>query len=109
MAVTVNTTLLEGGVGGGDAVLPEGVYKEGEEIPADRTLLFAVNGRQYTAPKNVSNRVVFRFLRSVRKGSEESGMADLLYETLGDAVMDALADEDLSDEEFAQVMKVIRK
>lgn len=110
MAIQVNTALLEDGAATGtDTPLPEGVYPEGQDLPGGRVLLFTVNGRQYTAPKNVDNRVIFRYFRAVREGREETGMADMLYGVLGEAVMDALAEEDLSDDEFEQVMQVIQK
>jgi hypothetical protein len=107
VGVTVNQALLNGVDQDKPTALPEGVYPEGELIPDDRIELFTVNGRVYTAPKHVNPQVMFRYMRSVRKGHDEEGMATLLYDTLGEAVMDALADEDLAPEEFTQVIKVI--
>lgn len=109
MGVTVNAELLQDGEADPE-VLPVGVYLEGEPIPPDRTLLFGVNGRQYTAPKKVDKRVVFRYLRSLHdEDSDERALADMMYGVLGEGVIDALATEELSDEEFDQVMKVVRR
>jgi len=89
--------------------MPEGVYPSGDEIPPDRVLLFEVNGRQYTVPKRVNPNVVFRYLRAVRREEGERAIAEMMYQVLGEGVIDALADEDLSDEQMAQVMKVVRR
>ena len=107
MSFAVNQDLLQDE--GDPEVLPVGVYLDGEPVPADRTLLFGVNGKQYTAPKKVPKKVVFRYLRALHNDEGEKAMADMVYEVLGDAVMDALATEDLHDDEFDQVMRVVRK
>jgi len=90
-------------------VLPVGVYLASEPIPADRAKLFEVNGRQYTAPRLVDRRVIFRYLRSLHNDEGEKAMADMVYEVLGGAVIDVLAEEDLTEEQFDQVMRVVRK
>jgi|SRR6185503_2735973 len=90
-------------------VLPRGVYLTGEDVPPDRTKLFEVNGRQYTAPRMVDKRVVFRYLRSLHHDEGEKALADMMYQVLGDPIMNVLAEEELSDEQFDQVMKVVRK
>lgn len=91
-------------------VLPVGVYLEAEPIPADRVLLFEVNGRQYTSPKKVDHRVVFRYLKALRQDNDSAvALAHLMYDALGDAVMDALGTEELDDEQFQTVMRVVEK
>ena len=110
MSFAVNEELLQGPDSRPEAQLPEGVFEAGQEIPPDRVLLFEVNGRQYTGPKKVDHRIVFRYLRAVRRDEDSSvAMANLLGDALGDAVLDALATEELSDEEFRQVMRVVEK
>lgn len=94
--------------------LPPGVYREDEEIPENRVELFRVNGRRYTLPKTVDPRVVFRFMRAIRRaGKSDLGQVEvissMLYEVLGDATVDALADEDLAPDELEQVMGAITK
>lgn len=109
MGVKVNEDLLVDEAQQDGEVLPAGVYLEGEPVPSDRTKLFEVNGRQYTVPKVVNPQVMFRYLRSVRRDESDRATADMLYDVLGEAVMDALADEKLSPDEFSQVMRAIRK
>jgi hypothetical protein len=110
MGVVVNSELLLDDDGRDPDVLPEGVYPAGVEIPADRVLLFEVNQRQYTGPKRVDQRIVFQYLRSVRRDADSAvAMADLLYGALGEAVIDVLATEQLDPEEFQQVMKVVER
>lgn len=90
--------------------LPEGVFREGVILPEDRTELFRANGRVYTVPKEVNPRIAFRFMRDIRRQqSQEVAAANLLYSILGDATMDFLADEDLSQDEMKQVMKAVQK
>lgn len=109
MAVSVNEELLAEAEQL-DNVQPPGVYLEGEPIPPDRVLLFEVNGKQYTAPKRVDHRIVFRYLKAVRQGdSDTSAIAHLMYDLLGEAVMDALATEELDEKEFQTVMKVVER
>lgn len=93
------------------AGLPEGVYNVGDEVPDGRVEIFRVNGRVYTLNKRVDPRIVFRMIRDIHKGGAGSDVAqaNLLYEVLGDAVIDYLADEELSDEEYEQVMKAVQK
>ena len=108
MGVTVNPELLEDEQE--SEILPVGVYLMSEEIPADRVKLFEVNDRQFTAPRNIDKRVIFRYLRSLHQDdSDDKAMAGMMYGVLGEAVMDTLAEQELSDEEFDQVMKVVRK
>jgi hypothetical protein len=122
MGVLVNQALLndEPVDEAGNPVLPMGVYPSEEWAgyeqtksgPAlERVKLFEVNGRAYTAPKAFDNRVMFRYMRAVRKnkGDDIAPVADLMYDVLGDAVMDCLADEQLTESEFSQVMKVVEK
>lgn len=91
-------------------VLPVGVYLIGEPVPADRVKLFEVNGRQYTSLKTVDHRIVFRYLKTLRKDSDSAAaMANLMYDALGDAVMDALATEELTPDQFDIVMRVVEK
>lgn len=118
MSIVFNQDLLADDPGGdGPSSLPEGVFLAGDwakmaedkSLPADRQELFTVNGRVYTAPKRVDHRVVFQYMKSVRNGDSEQGMANALYGVLGDAVMDVLATEELSPDEFRTVMKVVER
>jgi len=106
----VNPDLLVEEDGPAIPVLPAGVYLEDEETPVGRVELFRVNGRKYTVAKRVDPGIAFRYMRAIRKRqSQESALADMLYDVLGDAVVDALADEALSHEEMASVMKAVEK
>lgn len=90
--------------------LPAGVFLVDADLPPDRVELFRANGRVYTVPKEVNPRIAFAFMRDIRKKqSQEVAAANLLYAILGDATMDFLADEDLSPEETAAVMKAVQK
>lgn len=119
MAIVFNEELLQDESGGDDiqSSLPEGVFldkqwaewKADKQLPDDRQELFTVNGRVYTAPKRVDHRVVFQYMKALRNGQGEQAMADALYGVLGEPVMDVLATEKLSDEEFRTVMKVVEK
>lgn len=120
MSIVINADLLDDGEGkpATQPQLPDGVYpeadwqqwKQARTLPDGRTELFTVNGRVYTAPSRVDPGAVFRYMRAMRKRTgEEEALADLMYDTLGDGVMDALATEKLSVEEFQQVMKVVQK
>jgi len=92
------------------AALPSGVFLIGAELPGDRVELFQVNGRVYTVPRRVDPGIAFRYMRSLRRRTnEQAAIADMLYDVLGDAVIDALADEDLSEEEMTAVMKAVEK
>lgn len=91
--------------------LPPGVYLEDEPIPEGRTELFRCNGRKYTLSKVVDPRLMFRYLRELKRnrGTSELAMAGLLYDVLGEAIVDALADEDLSTTEMQQVMEAVKR
>lgn len=93
--------------------LPAGVYPVDaveNGLPDGWVELFRVNDRVYAVQKNRNPQFVFRYMRSLRKGRDETAaMADLLYDVLGDGVMDAMADEDLSEAEIAAVMKAVQK
>ena len=121
MGVQINQAVLDGD-GDDDPQsplpLPDGVYladdwakmKQAKELPDGRTELFTVNDRVYTAPTAVDHRAVFRYMKAVRqRRGDEEAMADMMYETLGDAIMDALAEEKLDPDEFRQVMHVVQK
>jgi hypothetical protein len=122
MGMQVNEDILND-TQDGKPILIDGVYddevwdgwklaKTLNEHAPDRAELFRVNGRVYTAPSRLDGRVMFRFMRATRKAGEQGdarAYADLMYDVLGDAVMDALADEEMSDEETAAVMKVVEK
>lgn len=124
MGVKINEEILNEDLDEqGQPVLVDGVYLEGDwdrwkserslgEHAPSRTELFRVNGRVYTAPSRLDGRVMFRFMRATRRagdGGDSKAYSDLMYDVLGDAVMDALADEEMSDEETAAVMKVVEK
>lgn len=128
MGITVNQDLLTDDVTPtGKPTLPDGVFDAlewdswvdekragsvGREEPQTRIELFRVNGRVYTAPTRFDPGAMFRYMRAVRKGGAGDDMgpvANLMYDVLGDAVMDALADEKLSEDEFRTVMKVVQK
>lgn len=97
------------GVEGREA-LPPGLFWADQDLPAGREELFRVNGRVYTVPTQVPPKVVFRQMRRLRRGASEiQAAADLMYDVLGDAVMDFLADEDLSDPEYEAVGDAITK
>lgn len=106
--LTVNTELLDDTEQTAE-VLPAGVYLVDEPIPNDRIKLFEVNGRQYTVPRVVDKRVVFRYLRSLHRDEGEKALADMMYEVLGSAVIDTLAEEELDDDQFDAVMRAVRK
>jgi hypothetical protein len=110
--VTVNPALLDEESRTG---LPAGVYlvddAEGQTvIPPDRVELFRAEGKIFTIPKMVDPGIAFRYLRAIRKNRDsEAAMADMLYDVLGEAVMDALADTKLTPDQFTQVMKAVNK
>lgn len=115
MGIQINQQLLNSVDGTVDDELPEGVYltpKPDEpewKCPEDRAELFRTDRRIYTAPKRVPGKIVMKYMRAVHNGSSDQAMAQVLYAVLGPGIIDALADEDLTDEEFAQVMKVVEK
>lgn len=115
MGIKVNTVLMNGGGSIKDDGLPEGVYKNpGEDAewvcPEGRTELFRTDALIFTAPTSINPQVTVRYMRNLRKsGSQDTALANLLFDVLGESVMDALADEDLSEDEFALVMKVVEK
>lgn len=90
--------------------LPEGVYCADQTLPDGRTELFRANGRIYTLPTKASAKMAFRMMRRIRLGASEiEAMTGMLYDVLGDAVMDFLADEDLSEEQMDWVTDAISK
>lgn len=94
----------------GRAALPEGVYWDDQPLPVDRAELFRVNGRVYTVAAQIDPRVAFRQMRRLRKGaSEQQAAADAIYDVLGDAVMDYLADEKLTEEQYGQVTSAVEQ
>lgn len=109
--LTVNPALL----GDEPGKLPEGVYRVGDDgsepvVPADRVELFRAEGRVFTLARQIDPGIAFRYLRAIRKNRDsEAAMADMLYDVLGDAVMDALADTKLTPDQFTQVMKAVNK
>ena len=111
--LTVNPSLLgdDASTGG----LPAGVYRVGADgsepvVPADRVELFRAEGKIFTIPRQVDPGIAFRYLRSIRQRRDsEAAMADMLYDVLGEAVMDALADTKLTPDQFGQVMKAVNK
>ena len=111
--LTVNPSLLGDDTANGG--LPAGVYRVGVDgtepaIPGDRVELFRADGKVFTIPKVVDPGIAFRYLRSIRKRRDsEAAMADMLYDVLGEAVMDALADTKLTPDQFTQVMKAVNK
>ena len=97
-----------------ESTLPDGVYRTDGEIPKERVELFRIGAegdlRIYTIPRQVNPRHSMGMLRDIRKGGgQEVALANFMYAVLGDAVMDALADEDLAPAEFESVMKAVRK
>lgn len=96
--------------GDDDEQLPDGVVKIGDPLPPGRTELFRVNGNVYTIPRVVDPRIAFRYLRDIRRNQDQAvAMSNMMFAILGDAVMDALAEEELSPAEFDQVMKAVQK
>lgn len=91
--------------------LPEGVYKVGAEISPERVEIFRVNDRVYTLLRQVDPRVVFRMIREIHKGggNADIAQANLLYEVLGEGVIDFLAEEKLDPDQYTQVMKAVQK
>lgn len=90
--------------------LPAGVFYEDQELPGHRVELFRVNGRVYTVSRVADPRISFRLIRAVKRyGSMELAAADAMYDLLGEAVVDALADEELAPEELKQVMSAVGK
>lgn len=122
MGMQVNRELLDedGVTPDGQPKLPDGVYDADEwdswktlKVPPTDTRieLFRVNGRVYTVSKLFDPGAMFRYMRAVRKnrGDDIGPQADLMYDVLGDAVMDALADEKLTPDQFRTVMQVVEK
>lgn len=112
MGIVVNQDVVADLEDSESATLPEGVYRNGHDEDwkcpdPDRVELFRTDAKIFTAPKNANPQVVFKYLRSMRKGQGDSGMAELLYEVLGEPIMDALADEKLTEAEFKDVMRVV--
>ena len=100
---------LTGEDGENPNLLPAGVFLEGDEIPAERQELFRVNGRVYTVAKHIDPRIAFRYMRAVRKGRGDEAAANMMYDVLGEAVIDALADENLEPDHIKAVMKAAEK
>lgn len=93
-----------------DGQLPEGVYPDGADIPADREHLFSYGRLAYTAPRQVKPYLMFRFLRDTRKKGTLEAAAGLMTDLLGEATMDVLADaKDLGEDEAKQVFRVITR
>ena len=116
MGITVNQALLDSEDGStGLEALPVGVYftpKPDEpewKCPEDRAELFRTDKKIYTAPKRVPGKIVMQYMRAIHKGSSDQAMAQVLYQVLGEGIIDALADEDLTEDEFKTVMKVVEK
>lgn len=94
--------------------LPEGVYRADGDIPPERVELFRVGEEQdrriFTIVRRVNPQVSMRMIRDIRvSGSQEVALTNFMYAVLGDAVMDALADEKLEEEELEAVLKAVRK
>lgn len=89
--------------------LPDGVYPVGDEIPPHRAEIFRANGRVYTVQRQVDPRVAFKLIRSIKNGDGDRAQAELLYQVLGEGVIDFLADEELTPDQFQAVMKAVRK
>lgn len=118
MTQQLEATVVDSGFGvnpdlltdGGPGDLPAGVFAVGTEVPANRVELFRANGRIYTAPRVADPRITFRFMRALhRRVNQEQAISDMMYEILGEPVVDELADGDLTEDQLAQVMKVITK
>lgn len=93
-----------------DSELPEGVFLVGTELPPERVEIFRVNGRVYTVARRVDPRVVFKLLRDIKRSQDSTiALSNLMYSVLGEGVMEFLAEEQLSDEEFEAVMKAVQK
>jgi hypothetical protein len=112
MGIVVNPDVVADSEESGAATLPEGVYRNEQDEDwkcpdPERVELFRTDAKIFTAPKSANPQVVFRYLRAMRKGAGDAGMAELLYEVLGEPIMDALADEKLTESEFKAVMGVV--
>lgn len=109
MQITVNPDLIKDE----PEKLPEGVFQEADWDPErypGRAELFRANGRVYTLPKRVDPRLAFRYMRDLRKRTDqEIALANLLGDVLGDAIMDVLAEEELGEAELQAVMKAVAK
>jgi len=89
--------------------LPDGVYLEGTLVPPDREELFRVEGKIYTVPKRIDPGIAFRYMKNIRKGRGDQAAADMLYDVLGEAVIDVLAADKLDQDQVAAVMKATEK
>jgi hypothetical protein len=107
---SVNPSLLaDGDEETADGGLPDGVYPEGTVVPPEREELFRVEGKIYTVPKRIDPGIAFRYMKSVRKGRGDQAAADMLYDVLGEAVIDVLAADKLDQDQVAAVMKAAEK
>jgi hypothetical protein len=93
-----------------DNELVDGVFREGDELPPDRTELFRTDGFVYTVPTDIQPNLVFGYLRDLRREGPEMAAAILMEKVIGPSVMDVLADHStMTAEEFAQVYRAIQK
>lgn len=105
MALTVNADLTTD-----EQLEPDGIFKEGDPMPHERVELFRADGLVYTVAREIDPAIVFRYMRNLRRNSEEFAVATLLEEVLGTQTVDMLADnQTLTPAEFKAVMKAVQK
>jgi hypothetical protein len=90
--------------------LPPGVYLEDQQIPPDRVKLFELEGKHYTAARHFPPNLVFKFMKQSRTRGVDMATFWLIEQIISEPVVDVLAEhEDLTEEQFEQVMRVVRK
>jgi hypothetical protein len=79
-------------------------------VPEGKVHLFDLGGKRYYMDEFVKPNITFAYLRDVRKRGSDVAIANLIYETMGEEAMDALADaDDMSREDAKALMAIVQK
>lgn len=71
--------------------------------------LFSIDGVSYTIPNKVRANITLKMMRMIRTDGEMAASAWLVEELVGEEGFNALCDyDDLTDEQFEQVLKAAR-
>lgn len=78
--------------------------------PEGKVHLFDLAGKRYYMDEHVPPNVTFAYLRDVRSRGTDYAVANLIYATMGDEAMDALAEsEDMSEADAKSIFAIIQK